>query len=446
MDGERILSEGEWMVTHFAGFTLGIVVLFALHYRFHQSEKRLLLAAAVMAAVVGAWGFFGSAPRVIFADFVRAYYTGGQEVLRGRAAFLEVLGPDVHGFVNLPVMAYFFSPLTLLPKQTAALLFMGLGVGSLVAVWRLLSNMLNMSAFGKALFLFIVLTNGPALYSLKEGNSGQIALLGIIVALICLRRGRPYIAGLLLGLAAITKLPFLLFGLYYAVRGRWAVVAGGATVVGGLAALSLLIFGWDFHLLWYERCIAPYSVNPMPTFNVQSVAVFMARFEVGSWAVEDWRPYDMSPVLDFISNVIVSLIVVSSIAACVLARRREGPPASGSLGETIEFMVVLCVACLSTPLAWAHYFVWMLAPLALFMPGAPLFPTDRLRQAAVAGSVFCLAAIVTPLEPPPSIRWIYVAGMSDFLYATLIMLALLLWARLALAQQNAKRPELQAAV
>jgi hypothetical protein len=30
----------------------------------------------------------------------------------------------------------------------------------------------------------------------------------------------------LLGLAAITKLPFLLFGLYYAVRGRWAVVAG----------------------------------------------------------------------------------------------------------------------------------------------------------------------------------------------------------------------------
>ena len=40
---------------------------------------------------------------------------------------------------------------------------------------------------------------------------------------------------------------------------RWMVVAGGAAVIAGSILLSLLIFGWDMHVLWYETTIAPYA-------------------------------------------------------------------------------------------------------------------------------------------------------------------------------------------
>ena len=58
-------------------------------------------------------------PRVLFTDFRKAYYPAGSAALEGHAALkpLFEFQRGVHGFVNLPIVAYLFAPFGLLPGQ-----------------------------------------------------------------------------------------------------------------------------------------------------------------------------------------------------------------------------------------------------------------------------------------------------------------------------------------
>src|SRR5690606_40034207 len=85
-------------------------------------------------------------------------------------------------------------------------------------------------------------------------------------------------AGALLGAAALFKLPLLVFGVYFAVRGRVRAALGGGLVVGGAVGLSILVFGWDAHVVWHERFVAHAADHPVSAFNVQSVPALVARW------------------------------------------------------------------------------------------------------------------------------------------------------------------------
>ena len=69
----------------------------------------------------------------------------------------------------------------------------------------------------------------------------------------------------------------MLFGLYFLLRGRWRVVAGGATAIGGAVLLSLAVFGLEINIGWYRNCVEPFLGGVMPAFNVQSIDGFLAR-------------------------------------------------------------------------------------------------------------------------------------------------------------------------
>ena len=69
----------------------------------------------------------------LWQDFTDAYYAAGAAALGGPAKVVGLLEHGVHGFVNLPIVGYFFAPFGLLRPRSAALLFtmseFGLGGG-----------------------------------------------------------------------------------------------------------------------------------------------------------------------------------------------------------------------------------------------------------------------------------------------------------------------------
>src|SRR5271169_5215258 len=69
--------------------------------------------------------------------------------------------------------------------------------------------------------------------------------------------GRPVAAGTLLGAAAMLKLPLLLFGAYFVLRRNWRGALGFAAVCSTIGILSAIVFGWDFHVRWFELCVRP---------------------------------------------------------------------------------------------------------------------------------------------------------------------------------------------
>src|SRR5690606_41377962 len=109
-------------------------------------------------------------------------------------------------------------------------------------------------------------------------KTGHFALGAFTAALAALRHGRQSRSGALLGAAALFKRPLLLFGGYFALRGRVRAALGGGLVVGGAVGLSILVFGWDAHVVWHERFVAHAADHPVSAFNVQSVPALVARW------------------------------------------------------------------------------------------------------------------------------------------------------------------------
>src|ERR1041384_2156288 len=218
-----------------------------------------------------------SEPSILFSDFYKAYFRAAEQLWRAGPGPTWSLGePSVIGFVNLPIVAWLFVPLVPLGEEGAAWVFLALGLAATGAAWALLTRMSRPDVKIGAALLFFFVVNGPLINSLREGNTTHFILLLLLLSLLLWSTGAEYLAGLLLGLCAIVKLPLLLYGVYFALRGRWRVVAGGAISIALAALLSLAVFGVDINAGWYRNCIEPFLGHVIPAYNVQSVDGFLA--------------------------------------------------------------------------------------------------------------------------------------------------------------------------
>ena len=81
----------------------------------------------------------------------------------------------------------------------------------------------------------------------------------------------------LLGLCALIKLPLLLFGAYFLLRGKWRVALGGVTAIATAVLLSLADYGLQGNIDWYKDSVEPFLGGVIPAFNVQSIDGFLIR-------------------------------------------------------------------------------------------------------------------------------------------------------------------------
>lgn len=416
-------------LAHALGLGLGIMVILELARR-GTPARVFWFATAAMTITMAAMVFYVTRGH-LFYDFTKAYWVAGEAALQSRSAIVDLYQSGIEGFVNIPILAYLFVPFALLTPMTAALALTALGLLAVYATWRLVSVAADLDLGERAVLALVAAAFGPLIYSIREGNTSHMVLLLVVVAFLLLRERREILAGALLGVAALIKLPLMLFGIYFALRGRWGAVVGGGAVVGAMALASLLVFGLEAHVTWFEQSVRPFANDPMPALNVQSIAGALARLELGGTSTLEWKPHQLSQPLQLMAKGSTVLLLALAAASVLAPRRATALTVSRDIALEVEFLIVLMLACIISPLSWSHYYAWMLMPIAFFLGQSPHFRRGIAVRVIGWLAIFLAAAPVTllwfnnVLLQEVATR----VGASGLLLGGLLMLGLLLWSR-----------------
>jgi hypothetical protein len=158
------------------------------------------------------------------------------------------------GYIYPPLMAFLLMPLTLLPAETAARVFIGFNIALSIALSLLVAResarrfaspdpVLITGAALLATFLLIDKIRGE----MRMGQTNTWMLAAFVLGLVWMDR-RPWLAGLALGFGfnikylPVVMLPYLLF------RRRWNVAAGFILGAIGFALLPAIWSGWHENL------------------------------------------------------------------------------------------------------------------------------------------------------------------------------------------------------
>ncbi len=373
-----------------------------------------MLAACVMALEL--LGFWVSTPPYRFCDFLSAYYPAGQAVVHHDHGALRALtSKRVVTFVNIPVVAYLFAPFGVFGRGVAIALFTLTGLGFTVGSWFLLLRMLRLELKARWLLTLLFLASGPLMNAIKLGNTSQMVLFALIAGLMLIRAGRSGAAGALLGVAAVIKLPLILIGLFFMFRRDWRGVAGFSAVGFMTVLLSLALFGWSDNLHWFQTCVVEFSQNWLPSFNVQSISGFVMRLDANA-RLSEWEPQMPTPSQKLVAHIFTGSIFLVAALACVRLPTKMGAvnETDASSRKDLQYLLVICLCLVSSPLTWSHYYLWLLIPTAFFLEGRlPLFDTQTARRVG-----WVAIALVAPLVGWP---WSIPNSLLMTVYRTIIM-------------------------
>ncbi len=313
------------------------------------------------AAFCGAMGFYLWHVTVgEFVDYILGgYYHAGGAILDDPRSLYQ--GTSLK-FVNLPLVAFIFTPLHgLTPLGGAQVL--AACCAAAVAVFVALALRIG-DALPEAgprpqrelLLLWMCAAFGPLLYGIRLANITALLLPLMALALLVQPR-RPAMTGALLAVCAVLKLPLLLFGPWLLVRhpragaGFWATLAA-------LFALSVVLCGWDVNQDFIREVILEHVGTTFGAYNVQSISGTLAHLLPSNnlyvfTGVHRGLPFKAV-------QMAVTLVLLTPVAWYFL---RGGVPRSPRAFQ-LEFAAVLCAALLISPLTWVHYYslCWCRSP------------------------------------------------------------------------------------
>jgi Glycosyltransferase family 87 len=401
---------------------------------------------AVLAAIV-----LASAIRNIKeeGDF-RGYLEVGELVLRGADIYAEAR-PDVNTWP--PLFAVVCVPLALLARVSvylARVVWLAVNLGCIVAMLRLAVALVYRrplvlergSPTGVALVSAAVL--GPLVLSARFflGNLDRLQI-NMLILTACLAgaclltRGRAVAGGALIGVAAAVKVLPIFFVPYFAWK-RWWTTCAAAVGAGALASLApILVFGPERFAAYTRHWIALSAGSWPVRKGNQSVYAMVDRLYTHGAII--WSPSQTR--LTAANDPMVAAIVWGSFLAVALAFgwvSRRGGRTPVSAAATVEVAIVLCLAVLWSPLAWKHYFVFLLLGQcalwrAAFGDGYGLPAPTRRRIAWLLGLSYVLTTLTVRGVVGKHLS-LTLETMSAVTLGALVVLAALLLLRGALAR------------
>lgn len=377
---------------------------------------------AAIAVAMGYLLWTGPEPYRLFGDFTKAYYFAGQEVLRSSKDLYS--DACTRGYVNIPIVAYLFTPFAGFDANTAANLMALVGAGATIAACYLSLQLTGVTGWRSLALVGLFVASGPVYYNLRLGNTTQYVLLLLLGAVFCLWKQQGFLAGALVAIAGIIKIPILLLAGYFLLRGRWQAVTGFVAALLAIVGTSLLLFGPELHVDWYQQCVQPFAGKPVSAFNVQSVDGFLARLLGGNPAT--WMPMQVNWTFKLLRYSLLSLLA----GAVVWAFWRVKPPRTLA-AETLEFVTVLVLALLMSPISWTHYYLLLLLPFALYLGKKLPLPEPRWALRWFAVSAVLVSLPVTLYKSPNSLLQQLVdrVFLSHYFFGGVLLLGLLLAAR-----------------
>jgi hypothetical protein len=376
-------------------------------------------------------------------DF-RGYMEVGELVLQGADIYAESR-PDVNTWP--PLYAVVCIPFALLARVSVYLaraVWLGINFACIAALFRLCVALvhrrpLTLHGTRGSVALASAAVLGPLVLSARFllGNLDRLQINMVILAA-CLAgslwivRGRQIAGGALIGFAAAVKVLPVFFLPYFAWK-RWWPAFWAALATGATASLApVLIYGPERFVAYVRHWIALSTGSWPVRKGNQSVYAMVDRLYTHDAIVWDASHKRLTASNDPVVAVIVYGLLAVVAVLFVLAARRGGRT-HDSPATTIELAIVLCVTVLFAPLAWKHYFVFLLLGQfvlwhAAFGGGYAISDPARRRFAWMLGVSYVLTTLTVRGVVGKTLAQTF-ETMSNVTLGALVVLAALLQLR-----------------
>lgn len=351
---------------------------------------------------------------------LRIYYDAARDVLSRPDAGLYQRHP---GYLYPPFFIVLFGPIGLLPPLTATLVFQSLKWIALVAAarlaWRLCSprgeDLPPIAALGS-----LALAGRFFQADFAYGNVNTFLICATLGALVLIRRGRPFPAGVLVGLVTGIKIMPALLILYFAYKGWWRAVSGAALGV----ALALLVipapwFGWQENLAtlnaWYHHLVADFVSTGGVKSGVtnQSLTAILNRVLGSSVGIKP-DTHVAIVVLPVAVRNVIRLTVAAAIAVC-LARACRGrlDPLHEPVRFASQVSLVLVAMLVLSGFSWKGAFVSLLLPFSALWAVVSDGRSPAAARRWAAGALILIAGLclfTTDIITPAGVAYVEAFG------------------------------------
>lgn len=201
--------------------------------------------------------------------------------------------------------------------------------------------------------LLILSSGGAIITGLRCGQPYILIATACILGYYLYLRGRPWLAGLCLGLFVPIKYFPVVILACFALQRQWKVLAGGAVAIVGVALLSVSVLGWQVHQVFLSSILGNHllghlslqALGPPFTAVYQSFDTLLNRLFVFDPAGNP-HPLWAAPTLATIGTLTVKgTILLTAIAMLVkLARVDASRALAPSIGIVSIFLLLIAPA------------------------------------------------------------------------------------------------------
>jgi Glycosyltransferase family 87 len=404
-----------------------------------------LFVSFFVVTIIAVWRIkykiLGATDPYIFRDFLYAYYPAGRLIIEEPSklfAFTRAadgtLQPVIYGFVNLPIIAYLFTPFSFLGQNVANILYFGLGIAAVILSTWMLVRLAKLKGWQLALFVVLVGINAPIFNSLWLGNSTHILFPILIAVFICFRGQKYSWSGLFLAITGLIKIPLCLPLLYFILKQRWLAVAGFIATITGVLLASILVCGLPLNITWFESCILSFSGKAVAGDTLQSVDSFLIRL-LSQASIDSFDPIEVDWRFKLLRYSLFAFLMGGTVLTVLRSRRGELAAI-----QNLEFSSFLTLALVVSPISWTHYYLLLLLPIALYLGGCLAIPKQWPWTLAMGLSIALVIAPnvrTSPLDHPLVNIFTRHFLVSHYFWGGVLMLGVFV---LALLQQPFQQP------
>jgi len=217
----------------------------------------------------------------------------------------------------------------------------------------------------------------PLVSALTRGQATVIMVALIIAAVSLQRRGREWLAGILLTVAILMKVFPAAVLFYYGLRGRWRFVAITVLLTAvGATILPAPVFGWKRSLGYFSEWSSLLTQS-----GIEAAQAKNPRFEELANPRLVRNQSLPAVVLRLTGDrkgrlVGFGIALLMALAIALVAWR------TGERADPFLVCATLAWTLLASPVAFSHYFLLLLLPLAALVRGAAAEEDPRLRRLA----------------------------------------------------------------
>jgi len=259
-----------------------------------------------------------------------------------------------------PPVALFSLPLGKLSLQQASVAWLLLEFACLfTAIYLLMVGIKGKKKLMLTTLLTAVsLSWGPVRDDLVLGQWGFILLLLIVAVWLAYRNERTILSGVFLGLVLALKLFAAPILIYLLIKRKWKAVFAAGMVVLTTNFLAGLMIGFD--RVWYYYTTVAGSIFPIYRAEERNISLWSVGWKLfegtGSWLDGLHAPplVDAPTVAPYVSVILPAAFLILGL---YLAHKASS--------IDIALALLVPVSILTAPVAWSHYLVLLILPLAV---------------------------------------------------------------------------------